>query len=79
MKKKIIELFGWYGTVVIVGTYALVSFSLMQPTSLIYQLLNLSAAAGILTLSFYKKVYQTAVLNIIWSIIALAAIVKIVF
>lgn len=79
MKKKIIELFGWYGTVVIVGTYALVSFSLMQPTSLIYQLLNLSAAVGILTLSFYKKVYQTGVLNIIWSIIALAAIVKIVF
>ena len=77
MKDKAIALFGRYGTVAIVSAYVLVSFSVLEPTSVSYQLLNLSGALGIVTLSLYKKVYQTAALNIIWLLIALAAIVKI--
>lgn len=79
MKQKLIELFGWYGTVAIVGAYALVSFSILQSNSLVYQLLNLTGAVGIVTVSLYKKVYQPGVLNIIWTIIALVAILKILF
>jgi len=79
MKQKLIELFGWYGTVAIVGAYALVSFSILQPNNLAYQLLNLTGAIGIVVVSLYKKVYQPGVLNIIWTIIALIAILKILF
>jgi len=77
MKLKIIELFGWYGTVAIVGAYALVSFSVIQSNSFLYQFLNLTGAVGIVLISFNKKAYQPAVLNIIWTIIALVAIGKI--
>lgn len=79
MKQKLIELFGWGGTVAIVGAYALVSFSILQSNSLAYQLLNLTGAVGIVAVSLYKKVYQPGVLNIIWTIIALVAILKILF
>ncbi|MDQ7814593.1 MAG: hypothetical protein RDU25_02215 [Patescibacteria group bacterium] len=73
---KPIEIFGWYGTIAIVSAYALVSFSLLEATSLWYQLLNMTGALGIVAVSFSKKNYQPGVLNIIWTVIALVAIAK---
>lgn len=80
MKKKgIIELVGWYGTIVIVGAYALLSFGMLTSSDFWYQFLNFSGALGIVVVSFFKRAYQPGVLNIIWALIALFAIVKIVF
>lgn len=77
MKTKILEIFGWYGTVAIVGAYALVSFSIIDSKSLPYQILNITGAVGIASDSLSKKDYQPGVLNIIWTLIAAAAIIKI--
>ncbi len=74
--KRFIEIFGWYGTIAIVLAYALVSFSVLSATSIGYQLLNATGALGIVAVSFYKKAYQPGVLNVIWTVIALMAIVK---
>lgn len=76
MKQRLIELFGWYGAVAIVLAFALSSFSLIKPTDLVYQILNLTGALGIVLVSFYKRAYQPAALNIIWTLIALVAIIK---
>jgi hypothetical protein len=72
----IAEIFGWYGTFAIILAYALVSFGYLSSSSLIYQLLNCTGALGIVYISFKKKAYQPGVLNIIWLIIALVAIIK---
>lgn len=77
MQKSLIEWGGWYGTIAIMTAFALSSFSVIKPTDLLYQILNLTGAVGIVTVSFYKRAYQPAVLNIIWIIIALIAIAKI--
>lgn len=77
MQRGFIELIGWYGAVAIVLAYALVSFSILQPTSFIYQILNGTGAIGIVIVSFSKKAYQPGVLNVIWAVIALVAIAKI--
>lgn len=79
MKDKIIGLFGWYGTVAIIGAYALSSFSVIKADNLVYQLLNLTGAVGIVAVSLKKNAYQPAVLNIIWTFIALIAVIKILF
>jgi len=77
MNQKIIdEIFGWYGTFAIILAYALVSFGILSPSSSIYQILNGTGALGIVYISFKKKAYQPGVLNIIWAIIALIAIIK---
>ena len=73
---KFLELFGWYGMIAIIGAYALVSFSLMQSDSVYYQLLNLTGATGVAIISFSKKAYQPAALNLIWTIIAALALAK---
>ena len=77
--KTFIELFGWYGMVAIVLAYALVSFSFLQPTGIVYQLLNITGSLGIIAVSFYKRAYQPGVLNVIWILIALAAILRMLF
>jgi hypothetical protein len=77
--KKFIELFGWYGMLAIVLAYALISFSVLQPTNIVYQVLNGTGAFGIVLVSFYKRAYQPGVLNILWTLIALVAIARILF
>jgi hypothetical protein len=77
--KKIVEIFGWYGMIAILGAYFLISFKILESTSLIFQFLNITGAIGIVAVSLYKKAYQPGVLNIIWAIIALLAILRILF
>ena len=78
MKKYLGEIVGWYGAIAIVIAYALVSFSILTPTSVIFQLLNLTGGLGIIVNSFLHKAYPPAILNTIWSIIAIIAILKII-
>ena len=77
--KFFVEIFGWYGAIGLISAYALVSYSVLSPTSIWYQLLNLTAALGIVTVSFYKKTYQPGILNMMWSLVALIALLKIIF
>lgn len=79
MKQKLIEIAGWYGTIAIVGAFALSSFSIIKPTDSVYQILNLTGSFGIIAVSLYKRVYQTVTLNTIWALIALVALAKILF
>jgi len=79
MNKLIFEIIGWYGAAAIVLAYFLVSFRILGAGSVIYQILNLSGAIGIVLVSLLKKAYQPAALNFIWTIIALIALIKIIF
>jgi len=79
MKNKIIELYGWYGTIAIILAYTLVSLSIINPTNIWYQILNATGALGVVLVSFHKNNYQPGVLNIVWTLIALIAIVKMLF
>ena len=76
MRKTVNELIGWYGMVAIVLAYALVSFEYLSANSLMYQLLNATGALGIVYISFLKKAYQPGVLNMIWTIIAVIATIR---
>lgn len=78
MNHKILdEIIGWYGTVAIVLAYGLLSFNILNYNNLIYQILNVTGAISIVYISFKKKAYQPGILNIIWTIIAIVAILKI--
>jgi multidrug transporter EmrE-like cation transporter len=63
------------GVVFIVLAYALLSFNLIS-NDLSFQILNGLGTIGIIYISFVKKAYQPGVLNIIWLIIAIIAIIK---
>ncbi len=77
MKASIIELVGWYGVVGTLAAYVFVSFGILPPDSLIYQLLNFTGATGLVIISFVKKAWQPMTLDAIWALIALVALGRI--
>lgn len=77
-KHFLIELFGWYGVLAIVSAYILLNFSFISERSYSYQLLNLTGALGIISVSLQDKEYQEVVLNIIWATVALIGIVSLI-
>jgi hypothetical protein len=78
MKAKEISYLGWYGVLAILAAYALVSFGFIGVNSYPYQLLNLTGALGILIETVSKKDRQPAVLNGIWAVVALMAIIRLI-
>lgn len=76
MKHKIISVLGWYGVLAILAAYALVTFNVVVVKSYTYQLLNLSGAIGLVVVATSRKDVQPAALNVIWSIVAVIAIVQ---
>ena len=75
-KQKIDEAIGWYGAIALMGAYFLVSFGYVLADSVVYQTLNITGALGIVWISFVKTAYQSAVLNIVWAIIGITALVR---
>jgi len=63
-------------TAAIVLAYLLVSFKVISPTGLAFQMLNLTGAFGIIVISLVKKLRQTLMLNIFWAIIAIVALLN---
>ena len=76
IQRKIAEWIGWYGTTAIVLAYGLVSFQVINSNGIVFQLLNLTGALGIITISLIKGVRQSVVLNVFWAIIAILALAR---
>ncbi len=78
LKSSVVSVLGWYGVLAILGAYVFVSFGAITAKGLTYQLLNLTGALGIVVEAASKKDVQPVVLNIVWMIIALAAIIQVI-
>jgi len=76
-KQLFAEIAGWYGTLAILTAYALVSFHVISGDDLLFQLLNATGALGIIVIALYKKLVQSIVLNVVWVIVAVIAIINI--
>lgn len=75
----LVEAFGWMGTVAIIAAYALTSFSVLPSAHLAVLLLNALGALGIAVVSYLKRAYQPAVLNVVWLAIAAIALCRLAF
>jgi hypothetical protein len=75
VRSKLIEAVGWYGVAAILLAYVLVSFNIVPARSWEYQLLNFTGASGVLVISYMKQARQPALLNLVWAVIALVALV----
>lgn len=76
--QKFANVLGWYGAIATLCAYFLVSFGIMGPKDLKYQILNLTGAIGLATICYFKRTYQPLFVNIIWAAIAVLAIINIV-
>ncbi len=78
-KYKLAEILGWYGVVALLGAYTLLSLNILTSGDARFQILNITGAIGIVIDALCQKNWQPAVLNIIWAVIGLVALVKILF
>jgi hypothetical protein len=74
---KLIGLLGWSGVVLIIGAYGSLSFSLTSNASLKYQLANFFGALFLMISGYAKRDYEPVVLNVVWILVALIALIKI--
>lgn len=72
----LIEIAGWYGAAAVLLAYTLVSFNIISSHSWTYQLLNFTGAVGVLIISYMKRAKQPALLNFVWAVTALVALIK---
>ncbi|MBK8095943.1 MAG: hypothetical protein IPK26_02490 [Planctomycetes bacterium] len=70
------EIAGWYGTLAILGAYALSSFGVLGTDDVAYQVLNLTGALGVAWVCWRKRTWQAFWLEAIWSTIAVVALIR---
>lgn len=71
--KTLIDIAGWSGTVLVLGSYALISSGKLQPRSALYQGMNVAGAIGLALNSGWNSAWPSAGLNVVWLGIALFA------
>ncbi len=73
---NIIEIIGWIATVLIVGAYFLNINGKVKSTAVPYILCNLVGGILFSVYTYAHRTYPNMVVNVIWVIIAIAALMK---
>ena len=71
-----VEVIGWVGAVLIVGAYSLNIFGVWKTSSLQYIFCNLIGGLFFVLNTFVHAAYPSMIVNIIWVIIAVSALLK---
>jgi len=74
--KLLIDIMGWVGSVEVILAYGLNSYQKIKSDSVVFQLLNLTGAAFLIVNTIYYGAYPSTVINIVWVVIAIVALVK---
>ncbi|TRZ82937.1 MAG: hypothetical protein D4R91_01985 [Sediminibacterium sp.] len=72
----LIEILGWIGSVLIVGSYALNITGRLASTSKIYVLANIIGGLFFVVNTYFHQAYPSMFVNIIWVIIAIVMLSK---
>ena len=76
MQRYSVQVLGWYGVVAILASYTLANIGVVSTTNVVYVVLNLTGAIAIAIEAASKRDRQPLVLNVIWAMVALIALVK---
>jgi formate hydrogenlyase subunit 3/multisubunit Na+/H+ antiporter MnhD subunit len=77
LQTLIIEAIGWLAALLILGAYLLLSLGKVDGRSRLYQWMNIAGAIGMIINSGWNGAIPSAVLNAIWALIGLYALVRI--
>ncbi len=71
----ILDIVGWIGMILVLAAYILLSLKKIENGKL-YQILNFVASILMIIALYPKDEWFSVVLNVIWSIVALIALIK---
>jgi len=78
MEIVLFDTLGWIGAFLLLLAYALVSFKKLAADSLVYQGLNVAASVLLAINTIYHRAFPSSFVNIVWTFIAIFAILMIV-
>jgi hypothetical protein len=67
----LVEILGWIGSVLIVGSYALNITGRLEATSKLYVLANIMGGLFFVVNTYFHQAYPSMFVNIVWVIIAI--------
>ena len=70
-----IEILGWVGALLVLGAYGLLSLKKIISSGYLYQGMNIAGAFLLAIYTLEKNAVPSFLLNIIWSIIGISAVV----
>jgi len=76
--RGLIETFGWFGVVCVLLAYSLLSFSIVNNKSALYIALNVVGGMLLMIQSYVKRDYEPVVINIVWIMLSLIALLRII-
>jgi len=72
----LVEILGWIGSVLIVGSYALNITGRLEATSKLYVLANIMGGLFFVVNTYFHQAYPSMFVNIVWVIIAIIMLNK---
>ena len=76
-RRLAIDALGWYGMAAVLSSYLLLTFELAKPATTIYQGLILTGSVALSVNTYAKRAYPSTWLNVIFSLIAVASLLRI--
>lgn len=70
---------GWVGSLCVIIAYGLNSYQKLRSDSLIFYALNVIGGIFLIIYSNYKGAYANTFINVVWVIIAIPAMLKVIF
>jgi hypothetical protein len=75
---KHFELVGWFGFILIVSAYLLITIKYLDISSAIYHLMNLAGALSMVVNAKHNQALPLFWLNMIWALIAVLGLLQLV-
>jgi hypothetical protein len=72
--KTFVDLSGWMGALLILGSYAMLSFGKIQARAPLYQWMNIVGALGFIINCTWNGAWPSGALNVVWAGIGVYAL-----
>lgn len=79
MTFSIFDLLGWIGSLCVVTAYGLNSYQKLKSDSFMFYTINLVGGILLIIYSNHKGAYANTFINVVWVIIAIPAMLKVIF
>lgn len=74
----LMEIIGWVGSLLVIVVYALNSYQKIRSDSFLFYAMNLVGGILLVIYSMHKEAYPNVVINVVWVVVALPAIIRLV-
>lgn len=78
-RNRLAEVLGWIGTIGILSSYGLLSFGIISGNSKLYYILSGIGAFGLAIVTYRHRAYQSFVVNVTFTILAIIALIRICY